>query len=58
MNKAITEDEIRNTLLEMGEKAKLASHKLALMTSCEKNDCLRAMADTLEAESSKLKKIT
>ncbi len=56
MKQKFTEDEIRNTLFEMGEKAKLASHKLALMTSSEKNDCLRAMAETLEAESSKLKK--
>jgi glutamate-5-semialdehyde dehydrogenase len=56
MKKTFTEDEIRNTLFEMGEKAKLAAHMLSMMTSCEKNDCLRAMADALEAESSNLKK--
>lgn len=56
MKKTFTEDEIKNTLFEMGEKAKLAAHKLSTMTSGEKNDCLRAMADAIEAESANLKK--
>ncbi|MFZ2655837.1 MAG: glutamate-5-semialdehyde dehydrogenase [Victivallales bacterium] len=56
MNKKFTEDEIRNALLEMGEKARIAAHKLAIMTTDQKNNCLRAMADTIEIESENLKK--
>ncbi|HBC86566.1 MAG TPA: glutamate-5-semialdehyde dehydrogenase [Lentisphaeria bacterium] len=56
MNRNFTEDEIRNTLLEMGEKARIAAHRLAIMSTEEKNDCLRSMADALEAESANLKK--
>ncbi len=56
MNKKYTDDEIKTELLEMGEKARLAAHKLAIMTSSEKNECLRAMADAIEAESENLKK--
>jgi len=56
MNKKFTEDEIRNALLEMGERARIASHRLAIMTTDQKNNCLRAMADVIEIESENLKK--
>ncbi len=41
-------EEIRGKLPEMGEKAKMAAHKLAVMSSAEKNACLEAMASELE----------
>ncbi len=56
MNKKYSEDEIRTELLEMGEKARIAAHRLAIMTTEEKNDCLRAMADAIEHETVNLKK--
>ena len=52
----ITNEEIEATLETMGEKARLASYKLALMSASEKNQCLNIMADEIEKESELLKK--
>jgi glutamate-5-semialdehyde dehydrogenase len=46
---------IEKKLQEMGEKAKIASHHLAGMSSDEKNKCLIAMADAIENEAAYLK---
>lgn len=41
-------DEIKNVLYEMGEKARMASYKLATMSSLAKNECLMSMAAAIE----------
>lgn len=41
-------DEIKNVLYEMGEKARMASYKLATMSSHAKNECLMSMAAAIE----------
>ena len=46
-----TPEEISNTLKSMGEKSKIAARKLAVMATDDKNRCLNAMAEAVEAES-------
>lgn len=55
MSKKISIKEIAATLEKMGEKAKLASQALSVMSAAEKNKCLLAMADAIENESEYLK---
>lgn len=50
-----TED-MKNTLYQMGEKAKIASYKLAAMSPKDKDKCLNAMADALELAADEIKK--
>lgn len=42
-------DEVKNAILEMGRKARVASRALVKLTSEQKNDILRVMADGLMA---------
>jgi glutamate-5-semialdehyde dehydrogenase len=48
-------EEMEKILQAMGEKAVLASRRLAGMSTEEKNNCLLAMADAIEAESDYIK---
>jgi glutamate-5-semialdehyde dehydrogenase len=48
-------EEIQNALEAMGEKAKMAAHALAVMSTADKNKCLSAMADAIEDERENLK---
>ena len=57
VRKKITKDDIENSLLEMGEKAKLAARGLATMSTLEKNTCLERMAEAVEAETTPLLEI-
>jgi len=50
----IPEAEMKSALLQMGERAKLASRALGAMDSKRKDACLLAMADALEAAESEL----
>ncbi len=43
-------EEIKTVLLQMGEKARMVSRRLAVMSSHDKNRCLTAMAEALEKE--------
>ena len=47
-DKGITADEIAAGILQMGEKARQAALRLAIMSSHDKNACLMAFADALE----------
>jgi glutamate-5-semialdehyde dehydrogenase len=47
--KHITEEEMREALTAMGERALEASRHLAAMSSAQKNECLLKMADEIEA---------
>ena len=51
MGERITKEEIENTLESMGEKAKLATYALAVMSASDKNRALNVMADSIENES-------
>lgn len=44
-------EEIKNGLIAICEKAKIASRKLALLSSQQKNECLEKMADALMKQS-------
>lgn len=48
-------DEVKAALDGMGEKARIAAHKLSIMTGSQKNACLNAMADAIEADIASLK---
>ena len=50
MSKKVKTEEIEAILEKMGEKAKLASYALAVMSTVEKDKCLLAMADAIENE--------
>lgn len=45
----MTDAEIQDAILEMGRKARAASHELVKLTSEQKNEILRAMADEILA---------
>lgn len=47
-NNSVSHEEMKTALYGMGEKAKLASYRLASMSSAEKNICLNMMAEALE----------
>jgi len=47
---------MQQTLIQMGEQAKRASRALGLLPSKPKNDCLRAMADAIEASAEEIRK--
>ncbi len=49
-------DDMKSTLLQMGEKAKIAAQKLSAMSSRNKDWCLNAMADAIEAAVVEIKK--
>ena len=49
-NKKISTSDLVSTLKEMGERAFFASKQLAGLSSSEKNNCIKAIADTLEQE--------
>ena len=44
----IPTDELKNQLIQMGEKANFAARKLALMSASKKNQCLTEMANAIE----------
>ncbi len=48
MSTAVTTETMRETLLEMGKKAKIASRALAVLPAERKKQCLEAMARELE----------
>ena len=50
MSSNTTKAEIESTLETMGEKAKMASYALAVMSASDKNRALNAMADAVENE--------
>ena len=50
MSSNTTKAEIETTLETMGEKAKMASYALAVMSPSDKNRALNAMADAVESE--------
>lgn len=54
--KKLSHEELKNTLTQMCEKAKIAANKLALMTTQEKNACLIAMADSIDQSVDEIKK--
>jgi len=47
-------EEIKAVLYEMGEKARMASYKLAAMSSHAKNECLMAMAAMIESSTDEI----
>ena len=47
-------EEINAVLYEMGEKARMASYKLAAMTPHAKNECLMAMASMIESSTDEI----
>jgi len=49
-----SQEEIKAALIQMGERAEIASRQLAAMDSKAKNDCLLAMASALEASETEL----
>jgi len=51
----MTEEEMKSVLYQMGEKAKLAAYTLAAMDSVDKDRCLIAMADAVEASADEIK---
>ena len=51
----ISVEEMNTRLLEMGEKAKYASYRLAGMSPARKNACLISMADAIEAAAAAIK---
>ncbi|MDD3117575.1 MAG: glutamate-5-semialdehyde dehydrogenase [Victivallales bacterium] len=51
----ISVEEMNARLLEMGEKAKYASYRLAGMSPARKNACLMAMADAIEAAAAEIR---
>ncbi|MDD5697560.1 MAG: glutamate-5-semialdehyde dehydrogenase [Victivallaceae bacterium] len=55
MNKVTTEEDIRNILNQMGEKALTAALALALLSPEAKNKCLLRMADALENAAQEIK---
>ena len=56
MSRSVSPEEIHSSLMEMGEKCKLAAYRLAGMTSAQKNECLRKMADAIEAAAADIKR--
>jgi glutamate-5-semialdehyde dehydrogenase len=55
MVREMTDEEIQNTLNQMGEKALTASRALALLSPEAKNKCLLQMADALEDSEKEIK---
>lgn len=51
----MTEDDMKEILFQMGEKAKIASYALAAMSAADKDRCLIAMADAVEAATDEIK---
>jgi len=51
MKKKITIVEMKNSLIAMCERAKIAAHQLSLLNSHVKNECLERMAEALEMDS-------
>ncbi len=45
----MTDSEIQSTILDMGRRARAASRELNKLTTAQKNDILRAMADEIDA---------
>ncbi len=56
MNKRYSKEELQVALSGMGERAVMASRRLATMSTHEKNNCLLAIADALEHEKDTLKR--
>ena len=56
MSRSVSPEEIYSSLMEMGEKCKLAAYRLAGMTSAQKNECLCKMADAIEAAAADIKR--
>jgi glutamate-5-semialdehyde dehydrogenase len=54
--KEMSKEEMEAILFEMGEKAKIASYKLAAMSSATKDECLNAMADAVESAADEIKR--
>ena len=52
----ITQEEMKDTLISMGEKALEASRHLAAMTTAQKNECLLKMAAEVEASEGEIVK--
>ena len=52
----ITQEEMKETLISMGEKALEASRHLASMTTAQKNECLLKMAKEIEASEAEIVK--
>jgi len=50
MGNKLTNDDFKLALNEIGERAVIASRKLAIMSSQEKDDCLEAMAEAILRE--------
>lgn len=50
MSEEITAEEITATIRQMGRQARAAAHRLAALSSDDKNDMLRAMAAALRAQ--------
>jgi glutamate-5-semialdehyde dehydrogenase len=56
MSEKVNVEEMRSVLIEMGEKALVASRALAAMSTSEKNACLVKMANEIEASAAEIKK--
>ncbi|MFA7232047.1 MAG: glutamate-5-semialdehyde dehydrogenase [Victivallaceae bacterium] len=55
MNVKISIDEMKSSLMLMGEKALAASRALAVLSTVDKNNCLLKMADELEIAAKEIK---
>ena len=54
-NNDISIDTMKTKLQQMGEKAKIAAHTLALMSAHEKDECLQQMAEAIEKSAEEIK---